>query len=83
LIEPTYDDDLALLRRVIAGLEADRHAELSPEHARQRVVGARSMAAIIARRHPEGSVVGSDVYRSLDQLNRLCNEIHRTLGADA
>jgi hypothetical protein len=76
---PTNDEDLALLQRVIAGLEADLQAGVPPDLAQRRVVGARSMAAIIARRHPEGSVIGSEVHRSLDQINRLCNEIRRVV----
>jgi len=73
----TDEADVALLQRVISGLEADLRADLSPDHARQRVVGARTMAAVVAGRHPEGLVTGSEVQRSLDQVHRLCNEIGR------
>jgi hypothetical protein len=80
---PTDDEDLALLQRVIAGLEADIRAELPLDRARQRVVGARTMAVIIERRHTDGAVMGSEVRQALDHITRLCNKINRTLAASA
>jgi hypothetical protein len=77
------DEDLALLRRVVVGLQEDLQDPPSPDIARRRVIGARTMAAVVRSRHPDASNAGGDWELAFGHVEDLCREVEAALPVDA
>jgi hypothetical protein len=75
---PDRQTDLALLRRVIAGLEEDLQADdLLPHLACRRVADARAMLDVVAARHAEASDEDAEWAWAVDHVHDLCAEVVR------
>ena len=75
-------EDLALLRRIIIGLQEDQASPRRPAAAKARIDGARAMVDIVAQRHREAVCAGSDWALAIEHVHRLCEALERDVAAD-
>jgi hypothetical protein len=74
------EEDIFLLRRIIVGLQVDLRSDLFVRHlARRRVVDARTMLRVIADRHADQIVPGSEWARAVEHVEDLCAEVERLI----
>jgi hypothetical protein len=75
------EEDLALLRRLVIGLQADQASPRSPVQAHLRIDGARTLVQILVDRHPHAALPGSDWALAIEHVEQLCRAIERDLAA--
>jgi len=74
--------DLALLRRIIIGLQEDQATPRRPAAAQARIDGARALVDIVAQRHRETVRAGSDWALAIEHVHRLCEALERHVAAE-
>ena len=74
--------DLALLRRIVVGLQEDQANPRTPKLLRARIDGALVLVEIVASRHPEATRAGSKWALAMEHIRVLCDALEAQLDAD-